>query len=192
MFSHEPADVNDRRYRVDPLFNPDPEINIPSDDQRICHYTNPDDFHNKFKSASDNFSLIHFNCRSLNKNFDNLSLLLVKLGVKFGCIAVTETWLKDSYTTELYQLDSYSFVNKGRNHGNGGGVSLYVSDDIQYTVNNELSFFHENIFESVFIDLVDHPNQLSIGVVYRPPSCNLQTSPSALENILEKVGNHLC
>ena len=68
-------------------------------------------FNSKFKKNehSNAFSLIHFNCRSLPHNFDNLNMYLTSLDHKFKIIGVTETWLNASSHTDMYCLDEYKF-----------------------------------------------------------------------------------
>ena len=56
------------------------------------------------------FSLIHFNCRSLSCNFDNLNVYLKSITHSFKIIGLTETWLKKSSPTDLYQRDGYQFI----------------------------------------------------------------------------------
>ena len=42
-----------------------------------------------------NFNIIHLNCRSLPRSFDNIELLFNDLGNPFDCIVLSETWLSD-------------------------------------------------------------------------------------------------
>ena len=43
----------------------------------------------------ENFSFIHFNARSLVKNFDNIERMLKVNEVEFSVIGITETWLNE-------------------------------------------------------------------------------------------------
>ena len=50
------------------------------------------------------FSLLHLNCRSLNKNINNIATFLWSLEHQPSVVALTETWLKDgdeNYATFL-------------------------------------------------------------------------------------------
>ena len=44
------------------------------------------------KEVSYNFSLVHFNCRSMASNFDKVKDSLKGLDFPFDVIAVSETW----------------------------------------------------------------------------------------------------
>lgn len=138
------------------------------------------------------FSLLHCNCRSLNKNHDNLSLLLRILNFNFDCIAVSETWLHEHSPTDLFQLDNYKFVHRPRIQGNGGGVGLYVNIKHHFLIQDELSTFHENVFESLFVEITNQNSKVIVGVIYRPPSSDLNTFLATLEEALDKVGNSSC
>lgn len=71
-----------------------------------------------------NISIIHLNCRSLTKNFDNLSLYLKGFDRQFSIIALSETWLKKSHPN-LCQLNNYSFISQERENRRGGGVGFF-------------------------------------------------------------------
>lgn len=62
-----------------------------------------------------NLSLLHVNCRSLNKNFNTLTLLLDQLQYTIPVIAVTETWTT-LLTEDDFQIAGYNFVAKSREH----------------------------------------------------------------------------
>jgi len=51
-----------------------------------CNYLLSDDFNDKFTNINSNFSLIHFNARSLKKNFDSITDYLLTLNHNFSVI----------------------------------------------------------------------------------------------------------
>lgn len=53
---------------------------------------------------SSTFSLIHFNCRSLKRNFDAIDNLLQSSNSKFSVLAFSETWMNDA------NGDSFLFI----------------------------------------------------------------------------------
>ena len=51
----------------------------------------------------------------------------------------------------------------------GGGVGIFVKNDIVFKTLSQYSVFHERIFESLFIEVVNENKQkVVIGSVYRP------------------------
>ena len=60
-----------------------------------------------------------------------------------------------------------------RQNKRGGGVALYIRDDIVYKTRNDISVNNSDI-ESCFIELVNnHNSNVVIGVVYKSPSAPL-------------------
>jgi hypothetical protein len=46
-------------------------------------------------------------------------------------IGITETWLNDS-NKDNFELDGYKFININRTNKRGGGVGLYIANELQY------------------------------------------------------------
>ena len=73
-------------------------------------------------------------------------------------------------------LNGYGFHGKSRNNMRKGGIGFFIKNSIydHFTVEEELSIFHEGIFESLFIKLhLQSPTSgndwnVVIGVVYLP------------------------
>ncbi|KAJ8047577.1 RNA-directed DNA polymerase from mobile element jockey [Holothuria leucospilota] len=186
-------DENDR-CNFNPVSSLDPENNVHISHQRPCSFTNPNDFYEVYKNYADArkyISFLHCNCRSLNKNFDSLSLLLGILNVKFDCVAVTETWLKEYSIEGLYQLNHYNFIHTSRTQGKGGGVGLYVKEGLQFQILQDLSIFHENVFESLFVEISRGNITTVVGVVYRPPSADINTFLVTMEELFSKIGKKI-
>ena len=77
----------------------DPDENFfDTDIQNIdTPYILPEDFESfSCKLNSKNFSILHQNIRSLNKNFDSFKLCLSSLDFEFSIMCFSETWPDDS------------------------------------------------------------------------------------------------
>ena len=66
----------------------------------------------------------------MNNNFENLTIFLSTLDVQFSLLGITETWLKESDC--FYNIDHYSFLANGREAKRGGGVAIYIRNDIDF------------------------------------------------------------
>ena len=75
----------------------DPDINFYQDISSLeTHYCNPNDFKNNFQSfLKDSFSVLHFNIRSMNKNFESFKEFDAKTKFKFSIVCFSETWVDD-------------------------------------------------------------------------------------------------
>ena len=69
----------------------------------------------------------------------------------FSAIGFSETWIYSS-NIDTYGIDGYSHVGITRESGKGGGVSLFISDDIVYCELSEFNMMYEYI-ECVFIEM---------------------------------------
>ena len=92
-----------------------------------------------FSSNSDlknSLSIIHFNVRSLQKNFDAFYEFLCNHSCSSDIICVTETRLK---TQPLLNIDisGYTFVHID-SPITAGGVAMYISNALQFSVLNNL------------------------------------------------------
>ena len=82
-------------------------------------YFTEEQFKQKFAATGiGQFSLIHFNCRSLASNFIKLKDSITALEFKFDVIALSESWLSDNdnyiFCIEGYDILSCSRLNKKR------------------------------------------------------------------------------
>ena len=94
---------------------------------------------------------MHFNARSLNKNFDEIVDFISSLSFSFSVYGFTETWIH-SKTPMLFNLEGYSFEHSDRIDGRGGGVALLISNKLNYKLREDINFeFHgiEYLFNQI-------------------------------------------
>ena len=77
------------------------------------------------------FSLCHINIRSQKANLKSFEICLENLQFNFSIIRITETWLND-YNCDLYSLNGYNFVEAHKSGRSGGGVGIFLVNDIPY------------------------------------------------------------
>ena len=144
---------------------------------------------NKAKTNKLPFSIYNHNIRSLPKHFDELTHYLSVLDHPFTVIGLTETWLQDS-TEPLYCLPNYNMISQVRTNRKGGGVSLLIKEDVQFTERNELNIMN-NIIECLFIEfdkqILNSDKNTIVGIIYRPPDTNIQTFIETLNDVLSKI-----
>ena len=69
-------------------------------------------------------TFIHFNARSLNKNFQKIKEYLDDLELSFDITAISETWAEPN-TTEDILLNGYEVFHIARANRKGGDVALF-------------------------------------------------------------------
>src|SRR5882757_5323872 len=81
------------------------------------------------------FSIIHINCRSLERNHSKILHMLYSLNYSPSVIALSETWLQEDDEL-LLAIPNYTLISSPRKYRRGGGVAFYVL--------NTFVFFHKN------------------------------------------------
>ena len=119
------------QYRSKDYFvtdNIDPDNNLHNTLSVSSLYYTDDQFKHTFlntKQGIQQFSLIHFNYRSLPSNCSKLKESISALDFKFDVIALSETWLKDN-DHDNYNMEGYSTFTCSRVGKTGGGVAMYI------------------------------------------------------------------
>ena len=91
---------------------------------------------------------------------------------KSDIVFVTETWLNHNIPDELARITNFNLLRSDRTSGRGGGVALYIHENIPVKVRNDLN--DEN-FECLWVVLrpIWLPRAISriaVACVYIPPS----------------------
>ena len=137
--------------------------------------------------------LFHLNIRSLQNKVDELSTLLTSLDIKFSVVGITETWLLDSPVG--VDIDGYNFVYKNRPVRSGGGVGLYVSDNLDFRIRRDIYADEDEVMEALFIEIIrPHEKNVIVGIIYRPPNQNVNDFVTRMNEILGKISrnNKIC
>ena len=142
---------------------------------------------NQFKSLkrlNESFSIMHLNIRSLNRNFEGLRLLMDNsLQSSFSVIGLTETWATQG-SASLYSLPGYDFIENSRCKRIGGGVALYIKQNLDYIIHNGLNCMSE-VVESLLVEIrVPRSKNILITVIYRPPNSNSKDFFEYLQDLI--------
>ena len=139
-----------------PLTKMDPDIQFYSNSQYThgakCDYYLDDQFISKVvgKKQCNQLSFFHLNVKSIPKHFDELDMYINSLQLELTMIAI-DTWL-DKSKQDLYNMPKYNCINRFRKQRRGGGVSLYIRNDIKYMSRPDLVYF-DGEMESLFIEI---------------------------------------
>ena len=171
----------------DPLNSIDPDLNL-FDTCGSTQCFSPTEFNSQYAFNSE-FSMIHFNARSLSKNFEDISLFLSSLKHSFTVIAISETWISNAPVFP-FNLPGYKFIHSDRISGRGGGVGLFIKNDILFQIRTDISFVSENdsnFCEYLFIDFMSDNSKYTIGVIYRKPDLHVDDFIEFYTNTLRKI-----
>ncbi|MDW0176719.1 MAG: reverse transcriptase family protein, partial [Nitrososphaeraceae archaeon] len=92
--------------------------------------------------------------------FDNLPI--------HACL-ISETWLKPSLPSTLYPLPGFSLLRNDRKLGRGGGVAIFLRNDLPYKIVSQSPTDRLSIMEYIFVEVSFHGTKVLLGVVYSPP-----------------------
>ena len=171
----------------------DPNVNFPQLCQE-CHYILPEDFtHKYYKDGRQDFSLLHINCRSLNKNSCDVEQLFNSLNYPFSVVGLTETWISD-HSLPVFSIQGYEFIHLDRKTCRGGGLGFLVSSTLTYLIRNDLNVI-TSTQECFAIEItVSRGKNIVILVIYRPPSSSVVDFNTYFDDILQcltKENKHL-
>lgn len=132
------------------------------------------------------------NCRSLNANYDELKDLVGQMTTEnfsFDIIGLTEVFTINSMLK--YELDGYHDLQYKTRNSNGGGVGLYIKDNLNYKVRDDLSVFIPHVIETLFVEIcLSKSKSLIAGIVYRPntlPKADIDIFISSISDILDII-----
>ena len=176
----------------------DPDIHFNIDGR--CSYFVEDKFNDILQNETainrdqlNHLSFFHESIRSLQNKVDELSTLPSTLNIKFSAVGITETWLQDSPLG--VNIDGYNFVYKNRPVRSGGGVGLYVSDNLDCKIRADIYADEDDVMESLFIGIIRlHERNVIVGIIYRPPNQNVNEFVIRMNDVLGKItrDNKMC
>ena len=158
-----------------------------------CNYYLEDSFNDRLKSLCFSqeqvFSICHLNIRSMKSNLSNFENYLQLLQNEFTVIGITETWLNNT-TCQLYKMDNYNMIDNHRDDKMGGGVAIFLKNDIAYKQRTDLIVFNdccESTFVEVNKSVFGFKKNVNFGVLYRPPNTDIHCFTDVLKDICEKI-----
>ena len=160
-----------------------------------CDYYEPKQFNEKTKELQNSTSYFHLNCRSLSKNWDSFHDLLCELHdahFSFDFIGISEVFKCDR--DQRLALPGYhNIITRCRDEGNHGGVGLFIKQDINFKIREDLSIFIPHIFESIFVEVssISSKNNI-VGVIYRPnsqPKADIDIFMKTLLDLMNLITN---
>ena len=149
------------------------------------------DFNKKYEEIKSNtleqFSTLFINVDGNHSNFDNFVAEIESMGNKFSIIGLAET-NTDSCNKDLHLINNYTscYQNKNPSKHKGSGVAIYVHNDLSFVVNEKLHSRTANL-ESIFVDITNTSNPITVGTIYRPPSGNQTQFINELNHLIKLI-----
>ena len=170
----EPIDLSLNEF---PIFIPD----IENWSQPNCNYFGVDDL-SCYSYMS--FAVLMLNIRSCKRNFNQFLACFCNVISHFSCILLTETWLTAD-VDNVFNIPGFYCFDLYRNRY-GGGLKLYVKNNIQARVLHEFTFIN-NLFEMISIELIFEKNKALFCGIYHPPTSSVQHNLDFIESLSNQL-----
>ncbi len=86
----------------------------------------------------------------------------------FDIIGITELYSMSKGECSLDGYHALDFKTRDETTRSRGGVGMYVREDLNYVIRDDLSVFIPNIFESIFAEIYINHKTIIVGTIYRP------------------------
>ena len=124
--------------------------------------------------------LAHTNINSIRNKLDDIAAELSD----YYIIGISETKFNNSILFSTLMLNSYNIpIRKDREINNGGGLIIYVKDNIFFKRRDDLE---TNSIENIWIEVQSLRNKFLLGLFYGPPNATTEYW-DAFEDIIEKA-----
>lgn len=164
----------------------DPVNNFFLNTNSNCFYYNNEQFNCSVKTEKQ-FSIIHFNSRSLYANFHNITHYLNQCKQPFNIIAISETWITNEKGSD-FEIKGYEMCYINRENKKGGGVALYVDQNLNYKVVENMSTVVDDLLECVTIEVCrEKKKNVIVSCIYRSPGSNIDSFKDWMEENITKT-----
>ena len=157
-------------------------------------------FNQMKNESSTTLGLIHTNLASIQKNFDDLKLVLSLLKFDFHVIGISEHKIHKNGSNDIsnISLPGYYEFEFDPTETSHGGTGFFIKESLVFNRRDDLKFNSPGDFESTFIEIIlPKRRNIVIGCIYRHPTSALPISTfidEYIEPLLEKISteNKLC
>lgn len=127
-------------------------------------------------------SCLHFNIRSLIKNFIKLQEVIHSCTFPLDIIVLTEAGITNRIVN-LYTMPGYNMYSQLRESRKGGGIIIYVRNHLKFTTIQHKTYTFENLTGSIKLSTGQN---VVLSAIYRPPSKNKNLFVNELSKYISK------
>ena len=166
----------------------DPENNFFNLINNTCEYYTDIQF--KEVKSEGALSIIHFNSRSLYKNFKKIENYISQF-TKFNVLAMSETWLGKEKGYDV-GMEGYELYTMDRTHSKSGGVALYVDSSLKCNLMPSMSTTVDGIMECLTVEIiVPDSKNIIITCIYRTPGSCIDTFNLKIDSMFTNINNKI-
>ena len=143
-----------------------------------------------FLEGSKGLSILHQNIRGLLHNFCGIQEILSS-NKNIKVLTLSETHVKENENIDdIYKISGYNFESRRRSNGIGGGVAVYIQEDVNYIRRFDLE--NSNL-ENIVIEIVlNKSTNIIIATHYRPPNSSKYLLKNFSESFEKSLSSYCC
>ena len=155
-----------------------------------CKYYDIKQLNDAKIDTSSSFGFFHTNIASLNLHADDLRLILSRLNYKFDVIGITEHKIhKNTVPFNNISIPGYHEFIYEPTETSHGGAGLFLKDNLDYIVRNDLQLNVGSKFEAIFIE-IQFPKKKILCCIYRHLKSDISVQEFSnvyLEPVLQRI-----
>lgn len=126
------------------------------------------------------FKVFHLNIRSVNKNLDELKIVLRQIDRSYDVIVLTETW--QLMNPEIFSMPQYDLIYNSGEINQNDGVIVYIKSCIQY------KFILEDVggLKFIIFDILYQQKNIKLTAAYRPHTVSKDVFNDCLVSLFNK------
>ena len=132
-----------------------------------------------------NVIVSNLNINSLSSKFDDLKVLMTDM---FDILVITETKLDNTFPVSQFHIERFSIPYRLDRNRNGGGVTVYVREDIPSKFLSKHSFKED--IEGLIVEINFRKSKWLLGGIYHPPLQPDQYFFDSLDKALDAYCNY--
>ena len=145
----------------------------------------------KLHTGAGNLNVLHLNVRSLRAKISEIINIIdyfANNDVILHVIALCETYITE-YNKNFCQISGYQLEYLSRRNKHGGGVALFIKDDITYTNVDLNEYYCESSFECIALNLKLKFANCIVCEIYRAPNSDENYYMETLGKCLKKLSS---
>lgn len=131
-----------------------------------CNYFTQEQYKSMVHSEG-KLSIIHFNSRSMYRQFDSIKDYFQLFTHPFNVIAISETWFNLERGIH-FSLEGSELLYKNRNNKTAGGVALYIHRSLKFNIVQDMTIAIDELMECIIIE-IQMETKKNVSCIYRTP-----------------------
>ncbi len=135
----------------------------------------------------------------MSANWESFKSLMCELhGDKFSFDFIGVSEVFECSRDKRLKLPGYhDIITRTREDSNRGGVGLFISSNISFTIREDLSVFIPHIYESLFVEINStnkHMETQIVGVIYRPnsqPRADMDIFSTTILEVMDMINSEM-